>query len=69
MNINSGGNAKKEEGRITLETGTCKGPEAGTQTPHTSLKLALISSEGLREPRAVPGLPQPLINIFCFFSH
>lgn len=60
---------KKEEGRITLETGTCKGPGAGTPTPHTSLQLALVSSEGLREPRPAPGLPQSLINIFFPHSH
>ena len=42
----------------------CKGPEAGTQTPQTSLKLAIVSSKGLGEPRQLPGLLQSLNKPF-----
>lgn len=40
----------------------CKGPEAGMQTPHTPIKLAVINYTGLGEPRPAPGLLQFLTN-------
>lgn len=47
-----------------MREGMCKGPEAGTQTLHTSFKLAIVNSNRLREPRPVPGLPPSFINIY-----